>query len=362
MSVQFQGYRKKTPWVVTWRNPWTKSRRTKAFESEEEARTFEQMQNELAQKEKALLRRSRKRQAAAGKLCVRDLIERYFRIVHTNPITLRQGRYHAAHVLSMFGNRQASNLTLQDILNFSEAQKMRGLTQSTINRRVSILRTALNWGVSNGLLKTNPLRDLRMPKPKAQRLAPPTPGEAAAILAVAAPHIQRVILLGLYAGPRIGPSELFRLTWHDIDFTRAVLRMPNAKKGSHDEYREIPIRAQLLPMMKAWYSRDRKRGIEYVISYGGKRINSVGQGWRKALKRAGVLRRIRPYDLRHAFATYSLVGNADIGAVAQIMGHSDPSMILKTYQHVQDAQKRAAIEANALDLEDNIPKGKCPGI
>jgi hypothetical protein len=27
------------------------------------------------------------------------------------------------------------------------------------------------------------------------------------------------------------------------------------------------------------------------------------------------------------------------------MGHSDPSMILKVYQHVQDVQKRAAVEA-----------------
>jgi len=362
MAVQYQGYRKQNPWVVVWRNPWTKSRRTKAFESEEQARAFEQTQKELAQKEKTLLRRSRKRQTSEGKVCVRELIESYFRIVHTNPVTIRQGLYHAAHVLSIFGNRQASKLTLQDILKFSEAQKMRGLTQSTINRRVSILRTAMNWGANNGLIKENPLRDLRMPRAKAQRIAPPTPDEAKAILAAAAPHIQRVILLGLYAGPRIGPSELFRLTWHDVDFTRAILRMPNAKKGSHDEYREIPIRAQLLPMMKAWLRKDMEKGIEFVISYGGRKINSVGQGWRKALRRAGVMRRIRPYDLRHAFATYALVGNADIGAVAQIMGHSDPSMILKTYQHVQDTQRRAAIEANILKIGGNLTRGKCPGL
>lgn len=55
------------------------------------------------------------------------------------------------------------------------------------------------------------------------------------------------------------------------------------------------------------------------------------------------MRAIRPYDLRHAYATHSIERGADIKTVAEIMGHSDPSMILKTYQHVSMGQKRSAI-------------------
>ena len=74
-------------------------------------------------------------------------------------------------------------------------------------------------------------------------------------------------------------------------------------------------------------------------------MRSICRAWHTALERADIVRRIRPYDLRHAFATYALAGSADIGSVARLMGHTDASMILKTYQHVQDAQKRAAVEA-----------------
>lgn len=34
MSIQFQGFRKKKPWVVTWRNPWTGKRHTQGFVDE----------------------------------------------------------------------------------------------------------------------------------------------------------------------------------------------------------------------------------------------------------------------------------------------------------------------------------------
>ena len=63
------------------------------------------------------------------------------------------------------------------------------------------------------------------------------------------------------------------------------------------------------------------------------------------LRRAGITRRIRPYDLRHAFATEALAGGADIGTVATIMGHADKTMILSTYQHVREEQKRQVVAA-----------------
>ena len=74
--------------------------------------------------------------------------------------------------------------------------------------------------------------------------------------------------------------------------------------------------------------------------------NSSGIRFTKEfMRRAGIKRRIRPYDLRHAFATYALAHGADIGAVSRIMGHTDASMILRVYQHVQETQKRQAVEA-----------------
>lgn len=364
MSIQFQGFRKKKPWVVTWRNPWTGKRHTQGFAEEAEAKIFEDAQADIAAKEKALLRKARKHKAVQNRVCVKDLLDSYFRLAHTNTVTIRQARYHASHIISAFGNRLASQICAQDILNFSEAQHLRGIAQITVNRRISILRAALNWAVRSGILQENPLHDLRLPRARARRIAPPTPKEAQDILAVAAPHVQRVVLLGLYAGPRIGPSELFRLEWRDVDLENAMIRMPSARKNHLEAGRDIPIRISLIPIVRIWQQHDRKRGIRYVISWGGRPVQSIYHAWHAALKRAGIIRRIRPYDLRHAFATYALAGSADIGSAARLMGHVDASMILRTYQHVQDAQKRAAVEATAdiLGLGSRKIKECVPGI
>lgn len=118
MSIQFQGFRKKKPWVVTWRNPWTGKRHTQGFAEEAEAKIFEDAQADIAAKEKALLRKARKHKAVQNRVCVKDLLDSYFRLAHTNTVTIRQARYHASHIISAFGNRLASQICGQDILNF----------------------------------------------------------------------------------------------------------------------------------------------------------------------------------------------------------------------------------------------------
>jgi len=348
---------------VTWRNPWTRKKHTKGFDSEGLAISFENALLDIAAKEKQLLRKRHKKKYIYSNITVREVLESYMRMAYTNKITIRQTQYHAVQILTAFWNRQAIRITKHDILQFSEAQHLRGIAQITINRRVSILRAALNWAVRNDIIKENPLRDLRMPHVLAQRIAPPTVKEAQAILAVAAPHVQRVVILGLCAGPRIGPSELFRLEWDNVDLANAMIRMPCAQKSALEDGRDIPIRMSLLPIMQQWLQHDQKFGIRHVISWAGRPVRCIAHAWHAALKRAGISRRIRPYDLRHGFAIYSLAGSADIGSVARLMGHVDASMILQTYQHVLDTQKRAAVEAatDILRLED-IGMKTVPGI
>lgn len=172
MGIRFHEYRKK-PWVVTWRNPWTGKKHTNAFCSESEATAFATAQTELAAREKAMLRKTRRKKQQHGRIRVSELLETYFLNAQTNPLTKRQAQYHASHILAAFGKRVSADLERQDILNFSQAQQERGIAPTTIYRRVSILRAALNWAAQNGLLRENPLRDLRLTRAKSRRIAPP---------------------------------------------------------------------------------------------------------------------------------------------------------------------------------------------
>lgn len=346
MEIRHQPYRKKGQWVVYWRSVWTGVRHHQGFPSEAAAREFVDSLNTVLAKEKELMARRRRRErASCPRMTVEELFQRYLSVALSNPTTAKQAAYHAAHILTLYGHRQATRLTSEDILQFMELQKVRGLCQATINRRISILRSALNWAVKAGILPQNPLSSLRLPQARPQRLAPPTPDELRRIYHTAEPHVRRVIVLGAYCGPRIGPSELFRLRWKDVDLENGIIRMPNAAKGAKESARELPIRESLLPLLRQWIDEDMRNGAEHVVHWRGRPVRTIHRSWHTALRHAGIHRRITPYSLRHAYATYSVQGGVKLKPLAKLMGHRNELMILRTYQHVLDKDEREAVEA-----------------
>ena len=56
-------------------------------------------------------------------------------------------------------------------------------------------------------------------------------------------------MLGAMLGVRVGPSEMFRMQWADVDFTQRLVRVQAAKKNIYEPWREIPIRAEILPLL-----------------------------------------------------------------------------------------------------------------
>lgn len=278
-------------------------------------------------------------------ITVRELADAYFMVHCTHPVTQKSGRYHLRPVLRLVGGWQARRLKPQQLSEFVEGQLQSGVSLATAALRAKLLLTIIRWGVGTGRLAVNPLGGVRFPKPKARRVMPPSLVEARRMKAVAAYHVARVITLGMMAGPRIGPSELFRLRWEDVDVDAGVIRMPNAKKGAYAESRLIPVRDDVLPELRKWREEDAKIDCPWVIHWQGKRVFCISHAWHSARKAAGISRIITPYSLRHAFPTSALEYGADIKAVAEIMGHADPSMLLKTYQHIKWKQLKKAVSA-----------------
>lgn len=363
MTIKFFEESTEKPWLVEYRHIWTGKRLKKWFSSEEAAREFDQAQEEQRVTERAILRKKRKTQQGETRITVKELLDKYFELVVENPTTLRTQKEHVTPILGAFGSRLASLISHDDILNFILAQKRRGLKQSTISTRVRIFRRAISWAKKTGILKNNPLADLVLPQAKSKRIAPPSPKEAETLMTWAAPHVQRVIILGWHTGARIGPSELFRLTWADIDLEYGIFRMPSAKKNkSSADARDIPIGNILLPIIRKWWEYDSERGIEFVINWHGRPVKSINKSWQRCLELAKIRRPIRPYDLRHAYATYSVQAGVKLKIIADIMDHSDPSMILKTYQYTDERDRREAIEAMPDHLRLAVTKDDIPGI
>ena len=322
-------------WMVTWRSHGTVFQHM--CDSEETALAFSEVQRTISRKEKELFVQS---QLKIKSITIRELFDQHFLLCLKNPTTIKQDLYHAKSILNFFGNKKIASITKKDILTFCNEQKISGKAQSTIHRRVSLLRSILNWGRIAGLTSFS-FESCSVSKGKNRRTPPPSISELNALLRIAAPHIQRVILLGVYTGARIGPSELFSLTWDDIDLKHGVISMPNAQKGGKLEKRDIPIRKDLLPILARWQQGDAQ--CPYVINWAGKQVQKIAAAWKTAIQKSGI-RPVRPYDLRHAYATYSIRSGTDIKTSAEIMGHENARMILEVYEHVDWSQKVRAIE------------------
>lgn len=129
-----------------------------------------------------------------------------------------------------------------------------------------------------------------------------------------------------------------------MDLDAAQLNMPSASKADGPDGRFVPLRGDLVALMRRWQDEDSAIGCPWVIHYHGRPVKSVGAAWHSARRAAGIQRRIVPYSLRHAFPTMALEHGADIGSLAEIMGHTSKSMILEHYQHVTAHLKRDAVQ------------------
>jgi site-specific recombinase XerD len=55
------------------------------------------------------------------------------------------------------------------------------------------------------------------------------------------------------------------------------------------------------------------------------------------------MRRLRPYDFRHAFVTRLLAAGGDLKATSQLAGHSRTDTTTRIYQHVDTELYRQTI-------------------
>lgn len=263
--------------------------------------------------------------------------------------TRKMDYFHFVQVAPSLGEIPAVSLTRENIRDFEEQQRRKGIKQNTVQKRVGLIRAILNWSVDAGIIEENPLRGYRCKRGEDLKLPPPSPQEIGLMLEEAPPHLQRAIILAYYLGVRVGPSELFSLKWEDFDVYRKQMRVWSAKKNKECPWRDIDLVESLCQTMLQWRQEDLEHGITHLISYKGKPVRSIKSAWHsmmKALKEKGkITRRIRPYDLRHAFATEAIAKGADIKAVSVIMGHTDTTMIHRHYQYVLDEQKRSVVEA-----------------
>ncbi len=342
MAIREQKGRQR-PFFVYWTNPFTGRRESKSCATMEEAQKLDAYVKYQLQFERESFRRGNITEEER-KQNLESLIYMYLKARNLEFANLERTLLAIKGIIERYGDKPLEEFDGQLLLKMKDELLAMGNKGSTARRKMGIIKAAFGWAFREGLIKSLP------PFPVIQsgefmRYMPPTQSEIVAIYNMAPEHLKRVIILGYHFGMRVGQSELLRLSWDMVDLEMEIIRVPNAKKGTVQEYREIPMHNALLPLFQDWKAVDLKKGLNMVVHYKGRMVKSIKTAWRLALQKAGITRHIRPYDLRHAFATDAIAAGVDYGTLASLMGHSSPTMVLKHYQHVRNDQKRKAIEA-----------------
>jgi len=211
---------------------------------------------------------------------------------------------------------------------------------TTIHRELSDIQAILNWSADRKLIPYNPVRGYAKPSRDDAIIRPPSTMEVGALVRHAAEHLKRALLIAYFTGLRPGGAELYRLTWNDVDLDSGEIFVTSARKGGLRS-RRVPVHFSFAEMLKDWHADDGGKG--FLIHYRGAPVKSIKTAFAAAKCRAGISRRLRPYDLRHAFATAILAAGGDLKSTSELLGHSRPDTTTRVYQHTSPELHRDAI-------------------
>jgi integrase/recombinase XerC len=229
----------------------------------------------------------------------------------------------------------------------------RGEKRSTMARRISSLRSFFDWMRREGIVKTNPARDISTPR--LERKVPrfldqedvrrllESPDDATAMGAR-----DRAILELLYAtGMRV--SELAGLTLHDLHPSDNEMRVMG--KGSKERW--VYFGGKARDALGRYLALRRKLGARRAAICDALFINARGTPLTdrsvrrivgRYVRQTAVKQKISPHGLRHSFATHLLDRGADLRAIQELLGHASLKTTQK-YTHVSTEQMIAVYSA-----------------
>lgn len=215
-----------------------------------------------------------------------------------------------------------------------------GRSGATLSRAVASLKNFYGYLVSSGFLEVNPVTDIHVDRGEKKLPSVLTGREIELLLAqpvpVDAKGIRDKAMLEVMYATGIRVTELIDLNVEDVSLEQGIIKCNGPKKS-----RAIPLYPAALKALTA-YLQDVRGGMVASNEENALFVNISGvrmsrQGFWKILKHyqatAHIEKDITPHTLRHSFAVHLLENGADIGAVQELMGHSDISST-QLYAHM----------------------------
>jgi len=265
--------------------------------------------------------------------------------------TLEAYRQDLSRLAAYLGTEPFSSVTLDVLRGYLDGLRKEGLSNRSIARQVTTLRTFFGYLATENRISSNPAELLS--GPKIGSTLPKYLDQATVDHLIAAPDENartglrdRAMLDLLYAtGLRV--SELIKVRVADLDEAAGILRVT----GKGNKQRLVPVGQQALRSLDRYLKELRpqllKGRVTPYLFITARGTAMTRQCFWKLLRghgrKVGVFRRLSPHTLRHTFATHLLEGGADLRSVQIMLGHSDIGTT-QIYTHVMRSRLRQTVD------------------
>src|SRR3954449_3356532 len=226
----------------------------------------------------------------------------------------------------------------------------RGLSKSSVARKIASIRAFYRHLVQRGLLEANPADLVATPKKDQYLPRVLKPAETAEVLeaipATGPLELRDRALFEVAYGCGLRAEELVNLDVQDLDPDAEEMRVTG--KGS--KTRIVPAGEPAWRALELYLDRARPKLAAngaataraepaLFLSKTGRRLSTSDV--RRRLRHAGGGPRVTPHTLRHSFATHLLEGGADLRAIQELLGHASISTT-QTYTRIESSRLRRA--------------------
>jgi integrase len=285
--------------------------------------------------------------------------------------TAHRDGQHIKIIGGILGDRPLAQVGGRDLDQLTAELRRRRYAATTVRNTWATAKKALRQARRWKLLAGAPWEDATPPAVPQTSLEPATIAETlklADLLEAADQPIAAMLVRSVVAsGARKG--ELLALPWSDVDLDRGAFVIRRAvweagsRFGMKDEpknaasRRRIDLPADYLAQLRAYRAWMRERQLESGRSWNPDDLVFPayhGGLWRPSRATAIVSRVARKHGLktglhlyRHVHATLLLEAQVPIKVIADRLGHANPAMTLKVYQHL--TEQASALAVAALD-------------